>query len=146
MNSTIAICQNCNKKNRIPADKQHLGPKCGSCGTLINMGQAAVPVELDDSSFTTFISQASKPVMVDFFSPTCGPCRMMSPVIDNLAKKYVGRVILAKLDTSSNRTTPSQHQIRGVPTLIFFKNGRMVDQMTGAMPEDALSQKLNQFM
>ena len=146
MNSTIATCQNCSTKNRIPADKQHLGPKCGSCGTLINMGQAAVPVELDDSSFTTFISQASKPVMVDFFSPTCGPCRTMSPVIDNLSKKYAGRIILAKLDTSRNQMIPSQYQIRGVPTLIFFKNGQMIDQVTGAMPEDALSQKLSQFV
>jgi thioredoxin 2 len=146
MNTTIATCQSCSTKNRIPADKQHLGPKCGSCGTLINMGQAAVPVELDDSSFTTFISQASKPVMVDFFSPTCGPCRTMSPVIDNLSKKYAGRIILAKLDTSRNQMIPSQYQIRGVPTLIFFKNGQMIDQVTGAMPEDALSQKLNQLM
>jgi thioredoxin 2 len=146
MNTTIATCQSCSKKNRIPADKQHMGPKCGSCGTLINMSQAAVPVELDDSSFTAFISQASKPVMVDFFSPTCGPCRTMSPVVDSLAKKYAGRVILAKLDTSRNQTVPSQYQIRGVPTLIFFKNGQMVDQMTGAMPEDALSQKLGQFV
>ena len=146
MNTTIATCQNCSTKNRIPADKQHLGPKCGSCGTLINMGQAAVPVELDDSSFTTFISQASKPVMVDFFSPSCGPCRTMSPVIDNLSKKYAGRIILAKLDTSRNQMIPSQYQIRGVPTLIFFKNGQMIDQVTGAMPEDALSQKLSQFV
>ena len=146
MNTTIAICQNCSTKNRIPADKQHLGPKCGSCSTPINMNQAAVPVELDDSSFTTFINSATRPVMVDFFSPTCGPCRMMSPVIDNLAKKYVGRIILAKLDTSRNQAVPAQFQIRGVPTLIFFKNGKMVDQVTGAMPEKSLSQKLNQFV
>jgi thioredoxin 2 len=146
MNTTIATCQSCSTKNRIPADKQHLGPKCGSCGTLINMGQAAVPVELDDSSFTAFISQATKPVMVDFFSPTCGPCRTMSPVIDNLSKKYAGRIILAKLDTSRNQMIPSQYQIRGVPTLIFFKNSQMIDQVTGAMPEDALSQKLSQFV
>ena len=110
------------------------------------MGQAAVPVELDDSTFAAFINQATKPVMVDFFSPTFGPCRMMSPVVDNLAKKYVGKIILAKLDTSSNRMIPSQYQIRGVPTLIFFKNGQTVDQMTGAMPEVSLSKKLDQFV
>ena len=83
--------------------------------------------------------------MVDFFSPTCGPCLMMSPAIDNLAKQFAGRVIIAKLDTSSNRGTPAQFQIRGVPTLIFFKNGQKVDQITGAMEEDALAIKLNQF-
>ena len=145
MNNIIVACKNCGTKNRIPADKQHLGPKCGSCKTLIDMGQAAVPVELDDSTFPLFIKQATKPVMVDFFSPTCGPCRMMSPVIDNLAKQYAGRIIIAKLDTSNNGTIPAQFQIRGVPTLIFFKNGRKVDQTTGAMDEKALAQKLNQF-
>ena len=145
MNNIIISCNNCGTKNRIPADKQHLGPKCGSCKTLINLGQAAIPVELTDSTFTHFIQQATKPVMVDFFSPTCGPCRMMSPVIDNLARQYVGRVIIAKLDTSSNRETPAQFQIRGVPTLIFFKNGQKVDLITGAMEENVLAQKLNQF-
>jgi thioredoxin 2 len=146
MNTTIAICQNCNKKNRIPADKQHLGPKCGSCGTPITMNQTAVPVELDDAYFDTFIKLANKPVLVDFFSPTCGPCRMMSPVIDNLAKKYVGKVIIAKLDTSCNRMASTQHRIQGVPTLIFFKNGGIVDRMTGAMPEESLCQKLDQII
>jgi thioredoxin 2 len=145
MNSIILSCDSCGKKNRIPADKQHLGPKCGSCGTAINLGQSAVPVELDDSTFVPFISQAKKPVMVDFFSPTCGPCRMLSPVIDNMAKVFAGRVIIAKLDTSSNLNIPSQFQIRGVPTLIFFKDGEKVDQVAGAIPEEVLTQKLNQF-
>ncbi|MEN8231239.1 MAG: thioredoxin [Thermodesulfobacteriota bacterium] len=145
MKNIVVACNNCCTDNRIPADKQHMGPKCGRCGILINLRQAAVPVDLDDSNFAPFINQATKPVMVDFFSPTCGPCRMMSPAIDNLAKEYVGRVIIAKLDTSSNRMAPSQYQIRGVPTLIFFKNGQVVDQLTGAMPEEDLAQKLNQF-
>jgi thioredoxin-like negative regulator of GroEL len=70
---------------------------------------------------------------------------MMSPVIDNLAKQFAGRVIIAKLDTSTNGRTPAKFQIRGVPTLIFFKNGQKVDQITGAMEEEALARKLNQF-
>ena len=146
MNSIVVACGSCGKKNRIPAEKQHMGPKCGSCGSLIDMGRAAVPVELDDSTLAPFISQASLPVLVDFFSPTCGPCHMMSPIIDNLAKQFIGRVIIAKLDTSRNRTAPAQYNIRGVPTLIFFKHGRVADQMTGAMPEEALSLKLHQLI
>jgi thioredoxin 2 len=146
MNSFIVSCKNCGTKNRIPADKQHLGPKCGSCKTLIDIGHAAIPVELTDATFTHFIKQATIPVMVDFFSPTCGPCRMMSPVIDNLAKQYAGRVTIAKLDTTKNANIPSQFQIRGVPTLIFFKNGEKMDQLVGAVPEETLVQKLNQFV
>jgi thioredoxin 2 len=112
----------------------------------MDISQSAIPVELNDSNFVSFLSQARKPVMVDFYSPTCGPCRMLSPVIDNLAKKFTGRVIIAKLDTSRSLNTPSQFQIRGVPTLIFFKNGEKVDQLTGAIPEEVLTQKLNQLL
>jgi thioredoxin 2 len=95
-------------------------------------------VELDDSTFAGFVSQASKPVMVDFFSPTCGPCRMLAPVIDNMARKFYGRVIIAKLDTSRYQMAAAQYRIKGVPTLLFFKNGTLVDQVTGALPEQEL--------
>ena len=145
MNTIVVACNQCGTKNRIPADKQHLGPKCGSCKTAISLAGAAVPVELDDATFAPFINQAAKPVMVDFFSPTCGPCRMLAPVINNLAGKFYSRVIIAKIDTSTNQMTAAKYRIRGVPTLIFFKNGQAVDKVTGAIPEDELTQKLNQF-
>lgn len=141
----MAACNNCGTKNRIPADKQHLGPKCGKCKTTISLSTAAVPVELDDSTFTGFISRAAKPVMVDFFSPTCGPCRMLAPVIDTMARKFYGRVIIAKLDTSRNQMTAAQYRIKGVPTLLFFKNGKLVDQVTGALPEQDLALLLERF-
>ena len=140
MNSIIVACSGCGQKNRIPADRQHLGPKCGSCGNPIDLSRGAVPVELDDSSFASFISQATKPVMVDFFSPTCGPCQMLGPVIDNMARQFVGKVIIAKMDTSRNSTVPGQFRIRGVPTLIFFREGREEDRLVGALPEEALAQ------
>ena len=145
MNSIVVACTSCSTKNRIPADKQHLGPKCGSCKTAISLLNSAVPVELDDSNFQGFINQASIPVMVDFFSPTCGPCRMLAPVIDAMAKKFLGRVIIAKIDTSLHQMSASQYKIRGVPTLIFFKNGQLVDQKTGALPEQELTQILEKF-
>ena len=145
MNSIIITCNSCGTKNRIPADKQHLGPKCGNCKNVISLASAAVPVQLDDSSFQGFIRQASKPVMVDFFSPSCGPCRMLSPVIDAMARKFYGRVIIAKLDTSRYHLTASQYRIRGVPTLLFFKNGELVDQVTGALPEQDLARLIEKF-
>jgi len=145
VNSIVVTCNNCGIKNRIPADKQHLGPKCGSCKSAISVASAAVPVELDDSIFSGFISQASKPVMVDFFSPTCGPCRMLSPAIDAMARKFYGRIIIAKLDTSRHHIAASQYRIRGVPTLLFFKNGQLVDQVTGALPEQELTRLIEKF-
>ena len=145
MNSIVIACNDCGTKNRIPADKQHLGPRCGNCKKPLSLGSAAVPVELDDSTFAGFISQASKPVMVDFFSPTCGPCRMLAPVINSMARKYYGRVIIAKLDTSRNQMAASQYRIMGVPTLIFFKNGKLVNQVTGALPEQELDRLIEKF-
>ncbi|KPK36357.1 MAG: thioredoxin [Nitrospira bacterium SG8_35_1] len=145
MNSIVVACSSCGTKNRIPADKQHLGPKCGSCKSAISLAGNAVPVELDDSSFSGFISQVKKPVMVDFFSPSCGPCRMLAPVIDSLAGKFHDRIIIAKLDTSRNQTTAAQYRIRGVPTLLFFKNNEVIDQVTGALPEQELVRLLEKF-
>ena len=143
MNSLILGCPSCSAKNRIPAGKQHLSPKCGKCGTRINPGSQAVPVELTDSEFQSFIAEASLPVMVDFYSPTCGPCKSLAPIITHLGKEYLGRVIIAKLDTSTNPGTAMHYQIRGVPSLLFFNRGQLVDQIVGAPPEQQLRQKLN---
>ncbi len=143
MNSLILACPSCSTKNRIPAGKQHLSPKCGKCGTQIKPASQAVSVELTDSEFQSFISGASLPVLVDFYSPTCGPCKSLAPIIANLSKEYLGRVIIAKLDTSTNPGTAMHYHIRGVPSLLFFKNGQMIDQIVGAPPEAQLRQKLD---
>ena len=143
MNSLILACPSCSAKNRVPAGKQHLSPKCGKCGTRINPSSQAVPVELTDSEFQLFIAGASLPVLVDFYSPTCGPCKSLAPIIATLSKEYHGKVIIAKLDTSTNPGTAMHYQIRGVPSLLFFKNGQMIDQVVGAPPEMQLRQKLD---
>ncbi len=140
---TIRVqCPACGTTNRLPVTKQHLGPKCGKCGGRLDISAVARPVELGDADFTSFINGAGLPVLVDFYSPTCGPCRAMAPVLDTLAGKYVGRVIVAKLDTSIHRTTAARYRIRGVPTLLFFSNGQVVDQVVGAVPPQALEEKL----
>ncbi|MBU0944906.1 MAG: thioredoxin fold domain-containing protein [Proteobacteria bacterium] len=142
MNSVIVSCPSCATKNRIPTAKQHLSPKCGKCRREINMHSQASPVELTDTEFQSFITQASLPVMVDFYSPTCGPCKSIAPLILKIAKDYFGRVLIAKLDTSSNPGTAMHYQIRGVPSLLFFKNGKLVDQIVGAPPESQLRHSL----
>ncbi len=81
--------------------------------------------------------------MVDFYSPTCGPCKSIAPVIAALSKEYLGKVIIATLDTSTNPGTAMHYKIRGVPSLLFFKNGQVVDQIVGAPPEVQLRQKLD---
>jgi thioredoxin 2 len=143
MNSLIITCPSCKTKNRIPAGKQHLFPKCGKCSEQIDLRPQAMPVELTDPEFQSFIAEARLPVMVDFYSPTCGPCKAITPAITKISRDYLGKVIIAKLDTSSNPGTAMHYKIRGVPSFLFFKNGQMVDQIVGAPPEPQLRQKLD---
>ena len=143
MNSVIVSCASCSKKNKILADKQHLQPKCGHCAASISLTNKAVPVELTDHNFHDFVKKASLPVMVDFFSPTCGPCQMMMPVVDSLSQKHVNKFIIAKLDTSQNPQIAAFFNIRGVPSFYFFKDGSLIDQLSGAASEGVLDKKLS---
>jgi thioredoxin 2 len=100
-------------------------------------------IELSDQNFQQVVAGSGMPVLVDFYSPTCGPCHALAPVIEQLAAEYSGRAVICKLDTSRHQMTAAQFQIRGVPTLIFFKNGQPVDQVVGAVPAQELQQRLN---
>jgi thioredoxin 2 len=146
MNDKTVSCPSCGAKNRIPVEKSHLQPKCGRCGQKLNLNTNESVIELDDTGFDRFVSRSSIPVMIDFFSPTCGPCRMLAPVIETLAKQYAGKVHIAKLDTSRFQLAAGRYRIRGVPTLIFFKNNQVVDQIVGAAPRDQIEQKLNALL
>ena len=94
----------------------------------------------------SMVLNAPMPVMVDFFSPTCGPCQMLAPVIADLAGQFAGSVRVAKFDTSRYQTIPGRYQVRGVPTLIFFKNGQVVDQIVGAAPRQQIEQKIQSML
>ncbi len=146
MGGVIIPCAACGAKNRIPEKKQHLGPLCGKCGRRIVVGAHAVPVTLGDGDFQQFIKSAGIPVMVDFFAPTCGPCQAIAPLISRLAGRYAGRLIVAKLDTGEHPGTAAHYQIRGVPSLLFFKNGSVVDQLIGAPPESQLVSKIETLL
>ncbi len=147
MNSTIITCPACGVKNRIAADKQHLRPKCGRCGHPLEKSVAGQVVELDDGSFDRVTgSSGPLPVMVDFYSPSCGPCRMLAPVIEALARKYAGRAVIAKYDTSRFQSAAARFRIKGVPTLIFFRKGQAVDQVVGAAPQADIEQRLDTLL
>ncbi len=141
----IIVCPGCGAKNRIPAEKQHLTPKCGKCGARLSVSAGTV-LELSDQDFQQVVNNSTLPVLVDFYSPTCGPCHALAPIIEQLAGQYAGRALICKLDTSRHQMTAAQFQIRGVPTLIFFKNGQSVDQVVGAVPAQELEQRLNNLL
>lgn len=142
MTSIIAACAKCGAKNKIPDTKQHLHPKCGKCKEPIDMQSFAVPVSLSDTDMDEFVKSSSLPVMVDFFSPTCGPCQALAPQLNALARDFLGRIILAKVDTSQNPGCAAFYKIRGVPSLLFFKDGAVVDQIVGLPEPRHLEEKL----
>ncbi|HHO47819.1 MAG TPA: thioredoxin TrxC [Desulfobacteraceae bacterium] len=146
MNQTIIRCPACGAKNRIPPEKLHLRARCGRCGSSLAGGVDGKVIELDDTRFDGFVRTAALPVVVDFYSPTCGPCRMLAPVIDDVARKFADRVLFGKIDTSRHQLTASQFNIRGVPTLLFFKQGRLVDQIVGAAPRDQIEQGIRSLL
>jgi len=145
MGSITIKCPACETKNKISDIKQHLHLRCGKCRQSLDMRSHVVPVDLGDASMDAFLQVANLPVLVDFYSPTCGPCARLSPLLDSFARQFLGRIIVAKVDTSKNPGCSAHFQIRGVPTLIFFKNGRAVEQILGLPDANQLKVKMEYF-
>ena len=97
-----------------------------------------------DETFDATVVQSSLPVLVDFWAPWCGPCRAIAPVIDELATEFAGKVNIVKMNVDENPATPGKFGIRAIPTLILFKDGKVVEQMTGAVAKTALKDLLSQ--
>lgn len=102
----------------------------------------AKAIEVNDSTFQDLI-QGDKPVLVDFWAEWCGPCKMIGPVVEELAGAYEGKAIVAKMDVDMNAQVPAQFGIRSIPTLMIFKGGQLVDKVVGAVPKAVLEDKLN---
>lgn len=103
----------------------------------------AEPVHVTDETFSEMVLNSSLPVLVDFWAPWCGPCRMVAPVVEELAESYHGRAVIAKVNTDENVQIASQLGIMGIPTLVVFKDGQEVDRVVGYAPQRVLEEKLN---
>lgn len=145
MASVIVPCSQCGGKNRIPDIKQHHDPKCGKCKAAIELQGYAVPIELTDKNMDGFIKGESLAVLVDFFSPTCGPCSTLAPVLVNLTRKFFKKIVVCTVDTSKNPGCSAYYKIKGVPTLIFFRDGAIVDQITGLPDVSLLESKMDYY-
>lgn len=117
--------------------------KTASPGTDVSYPEAPVPVT--DASFDEFVKKFEN-VVVDCWAPWCGPCRMLSPTIDAMAKDSKGKVVFAKLNTDDNFQTASKYRIMSIPTLLYFKNGQLVDKTIGALPRPAIESQIRKSL
>lgn len=109
------------------------------------MAAGSHAVEATDANFNDLIN-SDKPVLVDFWAEWCGPCRMVGPIVEQLAGEYEGKAVVAKMDVDQNSQTPAKFGIRSIPTLMVFKNGQLVDKVIGAVGKNVLEQKLTAAM
>ena len=101
---------------------------------------------LTDSNFSEVVEQAQHPVVVDFWATWCGPCRMISPIIDKMAEKYEGRVNVVKCNVDESTDIPMKYGIRNIPTILFFKGGELVDRLVGAVPQAEIEKHIEQIL
>lgn len=141
----VTVCSKCGAKNRVEESKLATSEAlCGRCGAKLTVGAGdSKPAVVTDQTFDREVLQATgQPVLVDYWAPWCGPCRLIAPVLDQLAAESQGRYRIAKLNVDENPQIASRYQIASIPTMLIFKDGKIVDRLIGVQPKQAIEERL----
>jgi thioredoxin 2 len=139
-------CPACGATNRVPLDKIAQGqqPVCGKC--KVPLPAEVAPVTVTDATFLVDVERSPLPVLMDAWAPWCGPCRMIAPVIEELAREMAGRVRVAKLNVDENPATAARFNLRSIPTLLVLKGGREIDRIVGVQPKQEVARRLERAL
>ena len=141
--AALVRCTKCGATNRVPRAKvaQGLAPKCGRCHAALSATDGG-PVTVTDASFADVVERSPLPVLLDAWAAWCAPCRMIAPVIEELAGELAGRVRVGKLDVDANPLVAARFGIRSIPTLLIMSGGREVDRIVGVVAKDEIVRRL----
>ncbi len=136
-------CAHCGAVNRFPFKRRLDDPKCGECGDKVFPRK---PVVATDEKFRVEVDDCPIPVLVDFWAPWCAPCRIVGPVLEQIAQERAGRLKIAKLNVDENPRTAARFGVQSIPTMILFRGPLQVDQIVGALPKEALDARLDHYI
>ena len=140
----VVVCSNCEAKNRVDESRLAMSEaKCGRCGQKLETASDSKPLVITDQTFEREVLAArGKPVLVDCWAPWCGPCRIIGPVMDQLAAESHGQYRIAKLNVDENPLVTSRFQIGSIPTMLLFQDGQLIDRLVGVQPKQTIADRL----